>query len=242
MPWIAQHLRLTAFYEPDASREELPKWASLTGSDPENEARSGNLAQADGSYASGRLALGTVATERADLLYGPAIATLQQEADYPPSIGSFDTAIQPFNTVARRFLQSPAKVLRIAFGVSLLSPTSDRDASYAEVVRLIRTVAFDLSGARDFTYQINRPRRSLTVEGLEINRLAKWAAVRISVMTTDVVNGVSTRTPESHGVRLELDINTDANRTDPLSHDHLSSLFDELTGLAPEIRDHGDIP
>ncbi len=144
--------------------------------------------------------------------------------------------------VARRFLQTQGAIHRIAFGTPLVWPTARRDESYEAIVGLIRTVPLSLAGARDFTYQVNRPRTSLVVPELELNRLAKWVSIRGSIVLADIASQTLSRSPEAHAVKLELDISSDAARRIAIDGERLPSLFDELIRLAKEIPEAGDTP
>lgn len=243
MTWYVRDLRLTVFFDPATDSSSPRTWQDVAGKAPENEARQGLITQADGPFEAGRLALLTVPPGRADLVYAIGPTPEQQAPDFEKSsLGEFAAAVGAFAPAAARFLGTRGDVKRIALGAHLGWPAENRDDSYAALVELIRTVPFDLRGARDFTYQINRPRASTVLPDVSVNRVAKWASVRLSVVIADAVTNTMTRSSENHGVLLELDFSTDANRQAALPGDRLRPLFDELVRLASEIATAGDIP
>ena len=106
----------------------------------------------------------------------------------------------------------------------------------------------DPENSSDFSYQINRPRVSATgITDLQLNRLSRWSAVRLSGILVQITAGQPTaRVFESrnelYACRIELDINTSQTFTAALPQEQLSARVEELVKLGAEIAANGDIP
>lgn len=234
---------MTAFFLPETRSTDIPAWADLTGEEPEQTTRNGSLVRSEGRFASGRLGLATVAPGRADLVYGAVAPEITALEDFAvPNVGAPRAAIEELNPAIGRFLRNRRDIVRLAVGAHLSWPTSSRDESYSRVVQVIRTVAFNLTAASDFIYQVNRPRRAQTLDGLELNRLAKWSSIKNVIMLTDPNTTALSRSTERHSVLLEIDMSTDANRSNALPEDRLLGLVQELFILGEEIAANGDVP
>src|SRR5256885_1542513 len=78
--------------------------------------------------------------------------------------------------------------------------------------------------------------------GLEINRLAKWAVLRRRAIIAPLFpQEPILETGESYASHLEVDINSSANRKEELPSNQLEPLFTELSSLAKEIAENGDV-
>ena len=123
----------------------------------------------------------------------------------------------------------------------------DRAEGYKSLQKYLPAVQLDPEGSSDFLYQINRKRESKVIKGLTINRLQKWSVLAMHRMAFDVgiVEGAQ---QQSRGVlsaplsaqRLELDINTQPDRTEPFQSKDLNAIYSELISLGEEIAVRGD--
>ena len=112
------------------------------------------------------------------------------------------------------------------------------------LTQILPDIPIDTENSIDFLYQINRPRMSTNIKGLSINRLMKWAVVRLGLIRFAVrADGqtLSTNLPYQFACRLELDISTDAEFSGVFNSDSLNAVFDEMVSIAKEISANGDI-
>ena len=133
---------------------------------------------------------------------------------------------------------------RFAFGAILDLPVVDKVAGYQILARILPNIPIDTENSIDFLYQINRPRMSNTVPGLSINRLMKWAVVRLGLIKFGVRpdgQTLSTNLPYQFACRLELDISTDAEFSGDFNSDSMNAVFEEMVSIAKEISANGDI-
>ncbi len=237
MSWNARSLRLTIF---PAGEGNWPSWSDVTGATAETSLTRAGLIQEEGAFADGQLSLLRQIPLRLDLLYSAAISPTPESTSGPRSVGQLDTALVVFTPLADHFLVSAPQALRIAFGLQLVKPSRSRAEAYDILNASICNAKFDFENAQEFSYQINRPRKSTGVDNdLLLNRLSKWSALMERLVVDDLSSGRVVTASESYGASLEIDVNTAADRGDPLQNP--AELFRELTRLAVEISEKGDV-
>jgi hypothetical protein len=240
MAWLAQSLRLTIFPVPGAPLDGLPTFERLTGRTPEQIInKAGRYAEA-GPIGAGGLQLVRQPPVRVDLVF----AIMTNEDDEMPemlALGPFEEQLAVFLPLARALLEGAPPIQRLAFGAELTRRTNNRDESYRYINEKVQGGRLNLDGASEFTYQINRPRDSVTIRGMPLNRLAKWSANKFARLLVDSA-GRPTLGPETHGNRLSLDINTSGENLGELARASLVPLFDELVALGREVAERGDVP
>jgi hypothetical protein len=103
-----------------------------------------------------------------------------------------------------------------------------------------------LKDASEFLFQINRPRQSKSIPGIEINRLSRWSSSSItgfefSIMPAAIGQSVVTTREPAHATRIELDVSTPADRRAAIPQNTQAKLFVEMSELAKEIVLKGDV-
>jgi hypothetical protein len=163
-----------------------------------------------------------------------------------PVIAEWDKTCAAFVAATSNWLKdSELKFVRIAFGGVLLSQTPGRLQAYEQMSKLLVSVKIDPAKMRDFLYRINWPVQSRVVNGLTINRLTTWDALRfvrkhIAIIGTQL--GPDAATEELEAVRLELDHNTEESRSEPFDPARLLPVYNELVELALENAAAGERP
>ncbi len=241
--WRAEILRLSVFFRPPI--EPDPNlWQSVVGEPPEatNIQAKLKLRQDEGQYKDGRLIL-TAVPARTDWVFISAFDTDAREPLFD-RLQTYSSALETFTELANRWFAVCPSPIRIAFGAVLDIPEPSRQAGYAELKSFLHAVQIDADHSSDLLYQINRRRESNQIPGLLINRLSKWS-VALSKINQVELGPASVQYvilgDERYFARLELDINTAQEHNEPFSREQLLPLFSELTGLATEVADKGDI-
>jgi hypothetical protein len=238
MPWQLKNLRLTLFLTGAAGEGAIPSWAALTARDPESQLVRAGVAQEDGAFEAGRLTVLNHSGRRLDLVYSEIQEKRERtDGEY---LGDPEVAKTAFVPLALRALNAPA-VHRIAYGCAYLQPVASHEQAYAFLLDRIRTAPFDLDGAKEFTYQINRPRKSKVVAELVLNRLAKWWALHEVLLTVTPAQSSATRQDRGFAAQLDTDISTDEERFDVLPRDTLAPLLEELIAASDELSVRGDV-
>lgn len=138
-------------------------------------------------------------------------------------------------------LDQNISILRVAVGMMLLRDAADRTAAYAEIQQLV-DVQTDWANARDFVLQLNHPSES-TLDGatFELNRLRKWAVLRVAQFAVQVRLGISQAdlASEKYFVSCEVDNSTAVDRKTPIPRTALGPVFFDLLRLA-EVTARGE--
>ena len=243
LEWQVENLRLTVLLKGDQTEPPVEEWwRHVAGKDPEEENRrpQEGLVILTGRFESGILSL-EYQPLRIDI-------RLQCHPEQSPQSGGF-SVLGSFESMSDAFVGSAGKILeldslpptyRVAYGVVILYPVSDRAAGYRQLQAYLPTVEIDAENSSDFLYRVNR-RRQLgpELEDLTVNRLSNWSvAVRRSVMACEA----SVKTVDiGTACRLELDINTSTERRTPLPQEHITEIVGRLVEMSKEIARNGDI-
>jgi hypothetical protein len=240
--WLLVGARLTAFTLP-AEHEADNWWKDTVGRKPETrQIQSKTNEQTDvGVFEEGVLSL-SVHPVRVEWQYN----TPEPEGQVTevPSLGSVEDRLDAFHRIMNKWLRSTAApdIIRLAFGATLAQPVESLGQAYQ---LLARYTPVNLIGeSSDFLYQINRTRiLTAPIEGLQINRLSKWSAIRVfQSMRSPAVSLIGQNIKEFYACRLELDINSPADFDSVIPGELTSDLFGELVRLGTEIATEGDIP
>lgn len=243
-PWVAEHLRLTTFISGASLINPSESWTEVAKQEPDNQIAhpkdgqtliSGVIVRPDLSDA--QLAL-RILPGRIDWILSPLP---QQEAPSPPpTLGGYAAGLEIFHKLLSPYLTAhPDQVLRLALGGAFLLPSTSRDEAVATLNRYLRFVLE--SPAFDFLYQINHPVRSTILPDDEkINSLTKWSIPQLDILLINLSarpQVLPASVPPYIASRLEVDINTRADRTSPLRPDLLEPLFAEFRDRTLSIID-----
>jgi hypothetical protein len=222
--------------------EQRPLWESLVGKAPEEieERPTQGIRNEVGPFADAHLFI-TQSTTRIDFTLG-SLPTAERQSGFV-HIGPYPNAKPPLVEIIRRWTATAPPVARIAFAPVLLLPVPDRETGYRILKDLLHFLQIDPKHSTDLLWQINRPRQSKVLQGLEINRLSNWSAMSVQTLRVSMGAGApvaSTVPAKGSAVRLGLDINTEARET-ALPSESLPAFVDELVSFADEIATRGDI-
>lgn len=241
--WLAALVRVTAFpCNYDDIGSELD-WEALVGEAPQSVEQQPRLKinVAKGPFATGELVQARY-PDRTEVVFAALIdgSLFQAQANGFPNLGEFSQALASFRPLVDHWLAGLPLIKRIAFAPTLIFPAGNHADAYERLNAWLPTVTVD-NESSDFLYQINRPRISMVMPSIRINRLSKWSALR-AAFTIQAAGGEPIPTPERFACRLEVDVNTQQEFDGPIPSDQLPQLFDELVALGIEISAKGDIP
>jgi hypothetical protein len=242
--WRAQALRFTVFKETPTDPEKTDWWAEVVGQPPENriERVRERVLQDSGSLPDepAESLILKIESEKIDWILQRTPAETDDESDlHTHTLGTFDEAITRFRVALDRWIPNMPAVRRLAFGADVLQHATDHNAAY----KLLNDyLLFDVNGtATDLLFRINRKVASRVLTDTQINRLATWSAVNFQAARLSTAARVA---PGLHflftACRLQLDINTEANRDLPIEPDQIPLVLDELVGHARMIAAEGD--
>jgi hypothetical protein len=244
-PWSVLNMRLSAF-PVSADKLEPDLWEQVVGEGQESDLDQPRQVR------SGRWSNGVL-----QLAAGPLVtvftATPNNAEDGFPNVDIWPVAevFPKFVELTRRWLVSTdLKIKRIGLGLNALLPAQDRIAAYYLLKELVFGVEIDPEGTSDLIYQINRPVPSADLgTGEKLNRLMKWSApifrvARMQATLTQVPQmaqiGGRAATDVKHYAGLETDINTPAEREEPLNPTRLGSILDAMAELTWKNLEYGE--
>lgn len=136
-----------------------------------------------------------------------------------------------------------APVDRLALGLLLTFQVPSESAGLEILSPSIVSLNLPPS-ARDFLYRVNHPYRSLSVEGLNLNRLATWSVGQVQliqiVLNPDGSQVQQTISEAPSAIRLELDINTDKAMQLGAKNELLRNILNELKTIAVGVAIGGE--
>lgn len=245
--WRVEQIRLTLFPLQDFRQPPPTWWQDVIGQAPATQTiqRQGSVRQIGNirdDYCS--LVL-EVKSNRIDWF----LNAIQSDgmASAPPSFDSFTGGLAAFRELIVPWVESARSVRRLAVGTVLTCPVDSKDAGYHMLTPLLPCVRLNPAGSSDLIYQINRHASSNAIgTPLHINRISNWSVVRFRtvefmVSASPTPDAIEPSFVEGHVVRLQLDMNTDAERREALPDAALRPLVDELVAFAQVIAGHGDM-
>lgn len=246
--WKTEMLRLTAFHQLGPQLDDHGWWETVVGTAPESK----SVKPREGGFeVSGPLGTGVLALRanpfRYDWLYTAAISLDKPPGEFP-TIGLLPETLTVFVPLMVAWFATAPQTHRLAFGTAVLQPVEDRVTGYKLLDGYLPSISIDPENSSEFSYSINRHRKAHDFDDIHVNRISRWSVIRLQPMminmtilsgqrgTTDAVQGQALE-----ALRLELDMNTAAERTQLLPTNQLPALFTYLVNLGKEIIEKGDI-
>jgi hypothetical protein len=245
LAWTCELMRLSVF-----SNQPLKlhpnAWQVISGRDEEapNVQRGAARQIIFGPHLDGQLSLATIGP-RADLILSPAPNQEKLLEGALPTIGAWPAVLEGFEKSVLAYLREHEHpTVRMAFASSLLCQfNAPVDASKALIER-VKSFKPPADTFADPLYRINWPRPSRSVNDLKLNRLTTWSVQRVQLQL--MIEGTPGTNSDpmviTHFLKLELDHNTDGDRTEPFDRAQLMPIYKELTDLALQNAEQGEVP
>lgn len=212
----------------------------MTGSEPDSivdKPKGGERAEI-GSFGEWQLVLQvqTRPESRVDWVAGGLTAT-----DENPDSPLLDTRLPLFIDPLKEWLRMACpETKRLALGAIVMLDVNSKEDGYRTCSDYL---GFDLDPKSfDFNYQINRKRSSIVLPDVLINRVTRWSIGVRQPGTIDLRSGEGEMGQKKYHCRVELDINTDPEKTKTIPKICLADLLDEMVMLLREIIRDGDVP
>jgi len=251
--WKVETLRWTTFLMDNAEPAGIQEWWSKVAGVPKSDQlqRQSFIYEEIGTIGKNYLTL-QWQPGRVDWLFNIKIveqATMENLNAQVVTLDRFDTvdvAQENFKEIIARWFKLvnvPAK--RLAMGHVLLSPAPSKEAAYNALVPFLKKSVNVVPEMSDLLFQVNRPRNSKLVKGIEINRLSKWMVAQVNPYLIKINPEQFTRQigNDAIAIRLELDLSTILKPTGAaLKRPNQIALFGEFSQLSDELCRNGDLP
>lgn len=243
LDWSTETLRVSLFSN-DVVKLSPDDWKKITGNDaPEAEQKAVGRHIMSGPFLEGQLSLSATALRLDCVLTAPPPPDPIPEA-YVPIVGRWPEVCKEFLAATEKWVGSlGSPIIRIAVGAVLLAPQPSLEDAYKSLLGMVESVKGNPAKMRDLAFRVNWPVNSTSVNGLILNRLTTWTVVQMQYqVSVSPSANVLMATPVSYFVRLEIDHNTDAHRTQPFDQNRVVPIYTELTKLALENVEKGELP
>lgn len=244
--WRARHLMLIAFPVESALTQDQNWWTELTGNQPETSVRKPQGREDAGTFGDVAVSL-EIDPFRVKWTLAPKV-DVDNLPDTVPTLGPVFGRRDWLVELMGRWIQHCPPIKRLAFAGNLVQLVANRDEAYGRLNSYLHGVNVS-ADTSDFMYRLNRRRNTATgIQGLVVNRLCTWYAVKISfgLHAVSLGSGESRDVqiqPEQDAAVLDLDINTIPEfSTADLSRDQLRRVFAELVDIGLQAAEQGDVP
>jgi hypothetical protein len=243
LEWSAETLRVSLFSS-DPVKLSSDDWKRITRKDgPEAEQKVVGRHTMSGPFLGGELSL-SASSSRFDCILSASPPAGPVSESYVPVVGHWPEVCREFLVATEGWVGGIGiPIVRMAVGTVLLTPQPGMEDAYKSLLGMVESVKGDPAKMRDLIFRVNWPVNSASVNGLLINRLTTWTVVQMGYQVL-VGTGANLRldaTPLSYFVRLEIDHNTDGQRTQPFDPNRLVAIYTELTNLALETAEKGEL-
>lgn len=163
-----------------------------------------------------------------------------------PDIDSMQIALGPFVPELHKFSDVVSKwidkvstpIVRMSFIGAAIVEAASREDAYAVLAANVKTAAISPK-MEDLIYRVNWKAPSNTVSEGYLNRLLTWTSFRLNVAHGFDPQGAM-HVASRNFARLDLDINTAADRRDALPRADMSKILAEMFELAIDAVERGE--
>jgi len=245
--WGVDTLRFTSFSADELSSRTVEQWwRDVTGMEDRQVVHQPSAPWVEWGTLDGQVLTLRWHDDRIDWVLQPE--KNDENRDTIVSLGLLKPSLDRFFQFTDKwFTLGPPKSNRIVLGAILLNPVETRQEGYLSLEQYLKnSVKLDAEGSSDFTYQINRRRKSAVVPELDINRLTKWfvwtwksVSIQMQILPKQEIG--QDIGEEKMACRLDLDINTAQETEGNFNIDIQKKLLIELRSLLEEIAEKGDV-
>lgn len=149
------------------------------------------------------------------------------------AMGSFEDELNTFSIMVRKFLnEADLPIVRASLVCAALAETDSRSSAYEVLAGHLKSVKVE-SEMEELLYRVNWKAKTELLEESYLNRIATWSAVKLSV-SAGTSPFDARPLSQTNFARIELDINSPAERTEIITKDRVVSIFDRFVFLALE--------
>jgi hypothetical protein len=231
--WEIQSLRVALFPQ-RAVPLSLDIFTALIGTPPElqeDRPREGARRQA-GTLDDGNQLQIVITPIRIDLAKTVAQNPAELLGGMQMTMGPFQGQADPFIQLVRSWLPetNDLSILRLALTGTALAEASSATGAYEILQNNVQSVNIRPGEMRDLMYRVNWRASTEQLPGDYLNHLTTWSAVMFRI-SAGVLTGPGVSLAERHFAQMEFDVNTPAERSEPLPSTQLTPIFDDMVEL-----------
>lgn len=220
MNWIVDHLRYTAFYEAGADEGGFERLLGVPATRSAIDKSAGTRTEETDISERYTLKVVTDVSRQHVVLHAKGQA-LDRVAGVV-ALHDLEDALSVWRPIALKAQTGATKpVNRVAVACAGIREAASHADAYAFLRARLPFLNLNWDNAREFSFQINVP-TAPNGEGIEYNRLGKWAAYKGLIVPPDGL-------PKTvYFSRLELDFSTPAERAEALTKEQIASTFEAM--------------
>jgi len=131
---------------------------------------------------------------------------------------------------------------RVSLVVQARAPASSTTAAYEILRDNLASVRVRPGEMSDLIFRVNWKAKTSNIPEGYYNRLTTWNALKFTTTAAGGIGAPEVALQEKDFAQVEMDINTPAERAEPLSRDKMNTIYKDLFGLAIKISDAGEGP
>lgn len=229
--WSADHIRLSLFGSEGWSASIETVFSEIFGGVPESITNKPSINESSALGVWNDLKLEVKRTfNRIDfIIQQPSLDGVPL-----PLIKDVQTVIPIFTSLISKWAALQGQeVVRIALGCNAYLLSSNIKDSYLKLRDLVKVISVDVERFKEFRFQVNLPISSTASNDIIINRLSNWAAI---ILRSGLIMPAGTQTfNEDYYVSCTLDVNTDGERTEPITRELIEKISNELSSNCVDI-------
>lgn len=176
------------------------------------------------------------------IILSPAQVSVQHIlAEEPPLAGELKAELAKFE---RRLLAWLPKwefpTTRVGLGVQGRASAGSKVAAYQILKANLRSVNVDPEGMSDLIFRVNWKAPTRVIPEGYYNRLSTWSAVQVRASAMSGPTSPEVLIGERDFAQVDLDINTPAERADPLPRERFETIYREFFQLAVGLAESGE--
>jgi hypothetical protein len=131
---------------------------------------------------------------------------------------------------------------RVSLVIQARAAASSKKAAYEILRSNLKSVRVQPDEMNDLLFRVNWKAKTSTVPEGYYNRLTSWSTVRFMATAQSGPGSPEVSFGEHHFAQVDIDINTPAERFEPLPRDKMGTIYKELFQLAVNVVEAGEGP
>ena len=186
----------------------------------------------------------TISPIRVDFILGIPRPTAEElMGEFSLSIGELKAELAKFERKILAWLPRwEIATTRVSLIVQARAQASSREAAYQILRDNLISVRVRPEEMRDLVFRVNWRARTGTIDEGYYNRLTTWQALQLMATATTGPGRPELTVQQRDFAQVDMDINTPAERVEPLPRDKLNAIYSEFFQLAVRVAEAGEGP
>ena len=159
------------------------------------------------------------------------------------SLGEFDAELAKLERRVLTWLPKwETATTRVSLVVQARAPANSNEEAYVILRDNLTSVRVRPGEMTDLFFRVNWKAKTKTVSEGYFNRLSTWCAINLKAMASTQPSNAGVIIQDRYFAQMEVDLNTPAERAEPLPREQIPIIYSELFRLAEKIGEGGEGP